>query len=134
MCGATLSNFSIVAQLEHAIRVETAKYYEGWLVSDDAACGARTRQMSVYGSRCLGPRGLAQGCRGKMSYEYGEKAIWNQLLYFSSLWDVEKAKEKASGSDKGMFSRRVTFEVHITNLRQKPSALWLSIIELGLRR
>lgn len=100
MCGATLSNFSIVAQLEHAIRVETAKYYEGWLVCDDAACGARTRQMSVYGSRCLGPRGLAQGCRGKMSYEYGEKAIWSQLLYFSSLWDVEKAKEKASGSDK----------------------------------
>ena len=100
-CGAVLSNLSVVAQLEHAIRQETAKYYEGWLICDDQACGNRTRQMSVYGTRCLGPRGWARGCRGVMGYEYGEKAIYNQLLYFASLFDVEKAKSKASGSDKG---------------------------------
>jgi len=103
-CGNTLSNISIVAQLEHQIRQQTCKYYEGWLVCDDQACGARTRQMSVYGHRCLGPRGLGHGCLGKMNYEYTEKMMYNQLLYFSSLWDVEKAKNKAKGQDKGKFS------------------------------
>lgn len=27
-----------------------------------------------------------------MVYEYGEKKLYNQLLYFASLWDVERAK------------------------------------------
>jgi DNA polymerase alpha subunit A len=30
-----------------------------------------------------------------MSYEYSEKRLYNQLLYFAGLWDVEKAKERA---------------------------------------
>lgn len=100
-CGSILSNLSVLAQLEHQIRQQTSKYYEGWLVCDDQACGARTRQMSVYGHRCLGPRGLGHGCLGKMHYEYTEKMIYNQLLYFASLWDVEKAKGKAKGQDRG---------------------------------
>ena len=100
-CGQVLTNFSIMAQLEHQIRLQTSKYYEGWLVCDDQACGARTRQMSVYGHRCLGPRGLGHGCLGKMHYEYSEKMIYNQLLYFASLWDVAKANEKAKVQDRG---------------------------------
>lgn len=30
-----------------------------------------------------------------MQYEYTEKKLYNQLLYFASLWDVEKSKTKA---------------------------------------
>jgi DNA polymerase alpha subunit A len=105
-CGQVLSTFSIVAQLEHQIRLQTSKYYEGWLICDDQACGARTRQMSVYGHRCLGPRGLGHGCLGKMHYEYPEKMIYNQLLYFASLWDVAKAREKAKVQDRGELSPR----------------------------
>ena len=30
-----------------------------------------------------------------MNYEYTEKALYNQLLYFAGLWDVERAKAKA---------------------------------------
>lgn len=97
-CKAVIPTLSIVAQVEHAVRRETTRYYEGWLVCDDSSCGARTRQMSVYGTRCLGPRGLARDCLGKMRYEYSEKAIYNQLLYFASLWDVEKAKAVAKES------------------------------------
>lgn len=100
-CGQTLSNLSALMQLEHQIRQQTCKYYEGWLACDDQACGNRTRQMSVYGHRCLGPKGLAHGCLGKMHYEYTEKMIYNQLLYFSSLFDVEKAKNTAKGTEKG---------------------------------
>lgn len=101
-CGSILSTLSIMTQLEHQIRQETCKYYEGWLVCDDQACGNRTTQMSVYGHRCLGPKGLAQGCLGKMRYEYTEKMMYNQLLYFSSLFDVEKAKSNARGTEKGI--------------------------------
>jgi DNA polymerase alpha subunit A len=106
-CGQTLPNISVMAQLEHQIRQQTSKYYEAWLVCDDKACGNRTRQMSVYGNRCLGPKGLGHGCRGKMRYEYTEKMMYNQLLYFSTIFDVEKAKNSARGTDKGklFFSR-----------------------------
>ncbi|EKV09593.1 DNA polymerase [Penicillium digitatum] len=102
-CQKIFPVMTIVAQLEHQIREQTTRYYEGWLVCDDSSCGNRTRQISVYGHRCLGPRGRAEGCLGRMSYEYSEKEIYNQLLYFSGLWDVEKAKvaaEKETGEKK----------------------------------
>ena len=30
-----------------------------------------------------------------MNYEYTEKQMYNQLLYFAGLWDVDKAKSAA---------------------------------------
>ncbi|KAK6069651.1 DNA polymerase alpha catalytic [Seiridium cupressi] len=98
-CSALIPNLSIVAQVETAIRKQTAKYYEGWLVCDDSSCGNRTRQMSVYGQRCLGPNGLGKGCLGKMRYEFGERDVYNQLCYFASLWDVAKAKTKVKSGE-----------------------------------
>ncbi|KJZ76030.1 hypothetical protein HIM_04486 [Hirsutella minnesotensis 3608] len=103
-CEAVIPPISVIAQLEHAVRTQTSRYYEGWLVCDDAQCGNRSRQMSVYGTRCLGPKGLARDCLGRMRYEYTEKAIYNQLVYFASLWDVDKAREKAGGAN-GELSR-----------------------------
>lgn len=94
-CKQPFSKITIVAQLESQIRTQTFHYYEGWLRCDDESCGNRTRSMSVYGHRCLGPSGKAEGCQGHMSFEYSEKRLYNQLMYFASLWDVEKAKEKA---------------------------------------
>lgn len=93
-CHRALSTLSIACQVEHQIRQESTRYYDGWLVCDDAACGNRTRQLSVYGHRCLGPRGHGAGCLGRMRYEYSEKQMYNQLLYWQSLWDVDKAKRK----------------------------------------
>lgn len=95
-CARPIATISIIAQLESQIRSQTAQYYEGWLVCDDSTCGKRTRQMSVYGQRCLGPRGRAEGCLGYMGYEYSEKQLYNQLLYFAGLWDIEKAKAAAT--------------------------------------
>lgn len=94
-CNATFSKINVVLQLESQIRSQTSAYYESWLRCDDESCQNRTRSMSVYGHRCLGPAGKAEGCHGRMSYEYSEKRLYNQLLYFASLWDVEKAKTKA---------------------------------------
>jgi DNA polymerase alpha subunit A len=94
-CKQVFSWMSIVMQLESQLRAQTSAYYEGWLVCDDTSCGNRTRQMSVYGHRCLGPNGRAEGCLGRMAYEYPEKKLYNQLLYFAGLFDTDKAKTKA---------------------------------------
>ncbi|KAH8199068.1 hypothetical protein TruAng_006755 [Truncatella angustata] len=107
-CSASISNLSIVAQVETAIRKQTAKYYEGWLVCDDPQCGNRTRQMSVKGDRCLGPNGLGKGCLGKMRYEFGERDVYNQLCYFASLWDVEKTKTKVSSGESDIGDEKLT--------------------------
>ncbi|CCF33765.1 hypothetical protein CH063_05894 [Colletotrichum higginsianum] len=61
--------------------------------------------MNVYGTRCLGPKGLARDCLGRMRYEYTEKAIYNQLVYYASLWNVDKAKAKASAESGNDISR-----------------------------
>ena len=52
--------------------------------------------MSVYGSRCLGSKGLAKDCLGKMHYEIKERDVWNQLLYFKSLFDVDRVGKEDS--------------------------------------
>jgi DNA polymerase alpha subunit A len=117
-CATVLSTLSIVAQVETAVRAQTARYYEGWLVCDDASCGNRTRQVSVYGSRCLGPKGLARDCLGRMRYEVGEREIYNQLVYFGSLWDVERAREQAGAGGDGK-----NVEVPAGEMRDKILAL-----------
>ncbi|KAL8832715.1 MAG: hypothetical protein Q9170_004777 [Blastenia crenularia] len=88
-CGRVFSTLTVTAQLEHAIRLSTSTYYSAYLICDDPSCGIRTRQMSVYGHRCLGPKGRAEGCLGKMRYEMGEREMYNQLLYLRGLWDVD---------------------------------------------
>lgn len=103
-CGRVLPVASVSAQVEHQIRQITTKYYDAWMLCDDPSCNNRTRQISVYGKRCLGPKGLAKGCRGRMNYEYSDKMVYNQLLYFKSLFDVEKAKAKAKVDEKGGYS------------------------------
>lgn len=92
-CDYTFAPIKVAAQLEYAIRKHLALYYAGWLVCDDAACGIKTRQISVYGKRCIGASGKAHGCKGIIRYKYSDKALYNQLLYFDAIFDVDKAKE-----------------------------------------
>jgi len=92
-CKALIPNLSVVAQTESQIRQHIARYYAAWLVCDDPSCGIRTRQMSVYGHRCLGSKGTGLGCLGRMHFEYTEKMLYNQLLYLCKMFDVDKAKK-----------------------------------------
>lgn len=95
-CGKLFKTITIVAQVEHAIRMLTAEYYSGWLVCDDPSCGNRTRSMSVYGHRCLGPNGLAKDCLGRMRYERSGKHLGSTLNFWKGVWDVERCL-KADG-------------------------------------
>ncbi|KAG7811052.1 hypothetical protein KL921_002680 [Ogataea angusta] len=91
-CEHVLPPLAISSQLEHFLRREISAYYAGWLVCDD--CGVKTRQVSVYGRRCIGKNGKAYGCKGIMRYVYPDKQLYNQLLYAMSLFDVDKAKKR----------------------------------------
>ncbi|KAM9935144.1 hypothetical protein OXX80_005283 [Metschnikowia pulcherrima] len=93
-CQATFSPFKLAAQLEVELRRHTELYYAGWLVCDDTACGIRTRQISMYGKRCIGSAGTSHGCKGVVRYNYSSKAMYHQLHYFESLFDVDKAKAR----------------------------------------
>ncbi|KAK6461441.1 DNA-directed DNA polymerase alpha [Scheffersomyces coipomensis] len=92
-CQYTFPILKLTSQLERTIRQHISLYYNGWLVCDDAACGITTRQISVYGKRCIGTSGKAYGCKGIMRFKYTDKALYNQLLYFNSLFDVDKTKK-----------------------------------------
>ncbi|KAG7884903.1 hypothetical protein KL938_001160 [Ogataea parapolymorpha] len=91
-CQHVLAPLTISSQLEYFLRREISAYYAGWLVCDD--CGVKTRQVSVYGRRCIGKNGKAYGCKGIMRYTYPDKQLYNQLLYTMSLFDVDKAKKR----------------------------------------
>ncbi|GAA6024619.1 hypothetical protein JCM10207_001023 [Rhodosporidiobolus poonsookiae] len=92
-CQAPLSTASLAVQLDLQIRHFIGRFYEGWLVCDEQTCSNRTRMMSVYGKKCLNG-----GCRGAMHFEYNDSTLYDQMLYFDTLLDVEKALLKAAGT------------------------------------
>ncbi|KIJ54743.1 hypothetical protein M422DRAFT_24648 [Sphaerobolus stellatus SS14] len=94
-CSTRLSNFRLQMQLELQIRQHIAKYYEGWTECNDATCRNRTRMMSVYGRRCMKPN-----CRGVATLEYSDLKLYNQLLYYASLFNREKVLKAAKGTAK----------------------------------
>ncbi|SCU82972.1 LADA_0C08966g1_1 [Lachancea dasiensis] len=87
-CHHQFSPLQLSCQLERALRSHISMYYAGYLKCDDGTCGIITRQISVFGKRCLG-----EDCMGVMSYRYTDKQLYNQLLYFESLFDVDKNKK-----------------------------------------
>ncbi|OWB67229.1 hypothetical protein B5S30_g2585 [[Candida] boidinii] len=111
-CEKTMSTLSLTAQLERVIRQHISSYYAGWLHCDE--CGITTRQISVYGRRCIGMSGKAHGCKGIMHYKYSDKQLYNQLLYFDSIFDVDKAIKR-------LLKPLVQFEENSENLPKQLS-------------
>lgn len=135
-CATPFSAISVTAQLEAAIRAQTSSYYESWLVCDEATCHNRTRSMSVYGHRCLGPNGKAEGCLGRMEYEYGEKRLYNQLLYLKSLFDVDRVKkEVARQVERGDVTREVGEKVKVAcEINAERLDAWKIVVDAYLRK
>ncbi|KZV91997.1 hypothetical protein EXIGLDRAFT_615021, partial [Exidia glandulosa HHB12029] len=92
-CKTQLQIPSVQTQLEVQIRDHIARYYQMWMVCQDSTCGHRTRMMGVYGKRCLRPT-----CAGSVVMEYSDLALYTQLLYYRSLFDGDKAVNKAKGA------------------------------------
>lgn len=109
-CRGKISTGSLQMQLETQIRQHITKYYEGWTVCEDPTCGHRTRKMGVWGRRCL-----RQGCRAKVVFEvrslpppassrlnkssqYSDAQLYNQLRFYASLFNAEKAAKATVGS------------------------------------
>ncbi|KDQ50145.1 hypothetical protein JAAARDRAFT_74363 [Jaapia argillacea MUCL 33604] len=92
-CQSPLSPASIHVQLETQIRGHIAKYYEGWTVCDDTTCGNRTRMARVYAKRCL-----KSGCRGSVTFVYSDSQLYNQLRFYSSLFNQPRILKLAKGS------------------------------------
>ncbi|CAI4051698.1 hypothetical protein SUVZ_14G2180 [Saccharomyces uvarum] len=88
-CEQSFTLLQLTSQIEHSIRAHISLYYAGWLQCDDTTCGIVTRQLSVFGKRCLN-----EGCTGIMRYKYTDKQLYNQLLYFDSLFNCEKNKKQ----------------------------------------
>ncbi|RUS21275.1 DNA polymerase family B-domain-containing protein [Endogone sp. FLAS-F59071] len=98
-CDGVLSVHSLQAQLLVAIRAHVRRYYDGWMVCD--SCESRTRMVSVYGKRCLKP-----SCSGgTMASEYSDTALYTQLLYYSSLFDFDKAKKRSEKTEHGVIEQ-----------------------------
>jgi DNA polymerase alpha subunit A len=91
-CGAQFGLASLAIQLEQAIRAHIARYYDGWSACTEPSCCAQTRLAGVYARRCL-----VDGCAGKTELRYGDKALYTQLCYFETLFDVTRTRELTKG-------------------------------------
>ncbi|KAE9015831.1 DNA polymerase alpha catalytic subunit [Phytophthora fragariae] len=83
---AVLSN-----RLHIATRKVTKKYYEAWTICSDVTCKTRTQKQSLRGN---GNICSAAGCRATTTLEYPDSALYTQLKYFESLFDIERAQKK----------------------------------------
>ncbi|KAJ0411569.1 hypothetical protein ATCC90586_004219 [Pythium insidiosum] len=87
---AVLSN-----RLHLATRRATKTYYEAWTVCTDATCRTRTQKQSLRGN---GNICSAPGCRALVKMEFPDNALYTQLKFLASLFDVERARKKAQES------------------------------------
>ncbi|KAF8920856.1 hypothetical protein CPB85DRAFT_1372860 [Mucidula mucida] len=92
-CHAPIALCSMQVQLEIQIRQHIARFYEGWTVCDDPTCGFRTRMMGVYGGRCR-----RRACVGRVAFEYSDSHLYDQLRFYLSLFDGERAIKSSTGS------------------------------------
>jgi DNA polymerase alpha subunit A len=78
-------------RLHLATREATKKYYEAWTICSDVMCKTRTQKQSLRGN---GNICSAAGCRATTTMEYPDSALYTQLKYFESLFDVKRAQKK----------------------------------------
>uniref|UniRef100_A0A3B3WYP2 DNA polymerase n=1 Tax=Poecilia mexicana TaxID=48701 RepID=A0A3B3WYP2_9TELE len=88
---------NISNKLQLDIRRHIKKYYSGWLVCEDQACQNRTRRLPIAFSR-HGP--ICPACtRATLRAEYSEKALYNQLCFYSYIFDWDYACAKLPNSN-----------------------------------
>ncbi|KAL4128800.1 hypothetical protein PRIC2_007780 [Phytophthora ramorum] len=99
---AVLSN-----RLHIATREATKKYYEAWTICSDVTCKTRTQKQSLRGN---GNICSAAGCRATTTLEYPDSALYTQLKYFESLFNIERAVKKIKAQKERASSTTATTE------------------------
>ncbi|XP_010292696.1 PREDICTED: DNA polymerase alpha catalytic subunit-like [Phaethon lepturus] len=106
--------FNYVVQMNNKllldIRRYLRKYYNGWLICEEATCQNRTRRLPLSFSRS-GP--VCQACRkAVLRPEYSDKALYTQLCFYRYIFDVEYAMDKVITEDeKGHLKKPLRREV-----------------------
>ncbi|OUM67505.1 hypothetical protein PIROE2DRAFT_32893, partial [Piromyces sp. E2] len=93
---------SLAAQLHCEIRRHIKEYNNNILICDNI-CATRTRQISVYGTKCLYP-----GCNGTMSHQPSDKRLYTQLEYYIHLFDTKEMKEIYKDRDEIRYNGAIT--------------------------
>ncbi|OLY81429.1 DNA polymerase alpha catalytic subunit [Smittium mucronatum] len=115
-CNATPISSNIVTQLTLAIRKQITKFQMSDFECGEPGCNHRTKNVNLnftfvnginVGPRC--PR-FDVGCGGTLHRIYTERKLYNQLLYFSSLFDIKKNKERILKVDKKNVSKNAKDE------------------------
>uniref|UniRef100_A0A7S2UH04 DNA polymerase n=1 Tax=Attheya septentrionalis TaxID=420275 RepID=A0A7S2UH04_9STRA len=96
-CLATLAN-----ALNLLAKKATNEYYQGCTKCDDPSCGLETKQLSLasmpYDNNTGGykdvVRCLRRGCEGHMHPKYTERALFTQVKYIESLFDIEHVSKQ----------------------------------------
>jgi len=87
--GST-SHYDCFARISNAVSLSVQKYlrkyYQGVLICDESTCSLETTQQSVLGDKCP-----ARGCMGRLKPKYTEAALYTQLKYYDSMFDVDHA-------------------------------------------
>ncbi|OMH81149.1 DNA polymerase alpha catalytic subunit [Zancudomyces culisetae] len=110
-CGA-LPNFStLVNQIILQIRQHIFMYNQGELVCNDIGCDFRTQQSLIHSSSALNHstgtiRCLRHdiGCSGTLKRAYTERSLYNQLLYYSTLFDLKRTRARIADTFKDLAS------------------------------
>ncbi|KAI9223933.1 hypothetical protein BC828DRAFT_402699 [Blastocladiella britannica] len=81
---------SVVVQLTLAVRKHIAQYGQRRVACSDLTCGARSRNVRVYGSRCPN----APRCNGKVHLVYSPDQLYRQLSFYAHLFDLSRLRAR----------------------------------------
>uniref|UniRef100_H3GEL1 Zinc finger DNA-directed DNA polymerase family B alpha domain-containing protein n=1 Tax=Phytophthora ramorum TaxID=164328 RepID=H3GEL1_PHYRM len=89
------------------MREATKKYYEAWTICSDVTCKTRMQKQSLRGN---GNICSAAGCRATTTLEYPDSALYTQLKYFESLFNIDRAVKKIKAQKERASSTTATTE------------------------
>ena len=117
-CSSILPYNTITNQLITAMRKHISNFDECEYVCDEEICGARLRQHSQTLRQC--PR--APKCSGTLSKLYTQASLYNQLIYFNSLFDfpcqLENSVAKEDALLKGKIASAIPEEMKVFLIQQ----------------
>lgn len=92
-CNSLQPSGYVAITLVKQAREHIKLYYMNYMVCDDPSCQHRTRQVSVESELCSKCGG------GTNKLEYSDSDLYNQLLFYSYAFDVDRQIERTTDRD-----------------------------------